>query len=635
MAHRLLTTLGVAWLGVSLAACGATEQSGGEESLALGQKKSGEDIQAALNALGGAEVLGVHADGIPDTLRGELGRVERTLSVGQGAESALSAVAPVFRLRAQDLVFQKAHTDAQGNQHLRYRQMKNGLEVVGGDLILHVRPDGTVFLANGSARDGVDVSSQPRVGAPAASAAALRTTRGTDLSIQGEPRRVYVRTGDGRLSLAWEVRVVGEGEGMPLRDRVYVSATDSSVLLRVPELHTLLYRSVYSANYGTTTPGVLKRCDVCAPIGDDIVDMNWNLLTYAYNCYQANFLRDSYDNAGGRLISTVHYSRNYANAYWDGTQLVYGDGDGVNASPLGMDGDATVHELTHGMTESESNLIYAGEPGALNEALSDTFSAICESWQSGTWSTSADIWKIGEDMWTPPIAGDALRYMDDPKKDGASIDYAADYTSSQDVHYTSGVPNLAFALLAKGGTHPRGRSTIVVPAIGVQRAAQIWYRASTDIYVPSTTFAQARLATAIVASQLGYDQTTVDAVNAAWEAVGVGVTQPSPTPIALSNGVGVSVADSKGNKKYYSLDVPAGQTSLTFTLSGGTGDADLYVRFGAVPETSKYDCRPYLSGNNETCTITNIQAGRYYVMVHAYADYSGVTLTGTSSPSGG
>ncbi len=95
----------------------------------------------------------------------------------------------------------------------------------------------------------------------------------------------------------------------------------------------------------------------------------------------------------------------------------------------------------------------------------------------------------------------------------------------------------------------------------------------------------------------------------------------------LSNGVAkTGLSDSTGNQKFYTLEVPVGATALSFSLSGGSGDADLYVRYGSQPTTSSYDCRPWLNGNNENCTINNIQAGTYHVMVAAYASYSGVSL---------
>jgi vibriolysin len=633
LAIRVLKKFGAAWLGLALTACGAVDTAAGDEAQ---PEKGGEDIQASLGALNNAGVVGVHEDGVPSTIRGELGQVERSLTamgIGQAAIAAaptLGVVAPVFRLSPEDMYLRSARTDDLGNQHLRYSQTKNGLPVVNGELVVHVRPNGTVYLANGSARDGVALPAKATVAAAAAAQAAVKATAGTGIGASGAPRLVYVRDDAEKLHLAWEVRVSGaQLDGMPIVDLVYVDARNGEVAARFPQIHSALNRKVYSANNGTTTPGTLKRSEGQAAIGDSHVDMNYDMLGYTYNCYKSLFNRDSLNNAGGTLISTVHYSTNYVNAYWDGTQMVYGDGDGVNSIELGKDADVTVHELTHAVTENESNLTYSGQSGGLNEAMSDTFSAICESQASGTWSTAAAIWMIGEDVWTPGTANDALRYMDDPAKDGASKDWAANVTSSTDVHYSSGVPNLAFALLSKGGLHPRGRSTINVPAIGVEKAARIWYKANTDIYTASTTFANAKTWTIQAAADLGYDVATQDAVKAAWEAVGVGVTTPPPTTTPLTNNVAVTgIGDSSGNSKYYTLVVPTGATTLKFTTSGGTGDVDLYVRFGAAPDSATYDCRPYASGNAETCTITNIQAGTYYVMLNAYSTYSGVTLLG-------
>lgn len=186
MAHRLLKTIGAAWLGVALSACG-TQGSTGDETQAPEQEKSGEDIQSTLNALGGAQVLGVHADGIPDSIRGELGRMDLKVNTLAGGRNALAGVAPAFRLNAEDMVLRKARTDEQGNQHLRFTQTKNGLQVIGGELVVHVRPDGTVFRANGSARDGLTVSALPRIAAQSAQAAAVGATVGTGLATEGAP----------------------------------------------------------------------------------------------------------------------------------------------------------------------------------------------------------------------------------------------------------------------------------------------------------------------------------------------------------------------------------------------------------------------------------------------------------------
>jgi hypothetical protein len=100
----------------------------------------------------------------------------------------------------------------------------------------------------------------------------------------------------------------------------------------------------------------------------------------------------------------------------------------------------------------------------------------------------------------------------------------------------------------------------------------------------------------------------------------------------LQNNVSRVISGASGTDNRFTMVVPAGRTSLSFSISGGTGDADLYVRFGTAPTTTTYDCRPYRSGNTETCTITNIQAGTYHVNVRAFSAYSNVTLVGRFTP---
>ncbi|PTL76036.1 peptidase M4 [Vitiosangium sp. GDMCC 1.1324] len=621
-----------AWLGASLAACGSMQEGtspvqGGDDS----------DVQSALARIQGARVLGTEGE-VPYSIRGQLGRASQVQgalrsSADVDVREALGVVAPVFRLNQNDLVLKRTTVDAKGHRHLRFQQTKNGLQVVGGELILHVDEAGNVYAANGSARDGSKASAEAKVAPESALKVAQDGSSARGASASGA-KLVYLRSeGSQEPRLAFEVRVKGERDGMPADDLVYVDAERGGILLVNPRIHTAINRKVYSANNGSTTPGTLKRSEGQAPVGDNHVDTNYDKLGETYNCYKTLFGRDSFDNAGATLISTVHYSTNYVNAYWDGTQMVYGDGDGVDSIELGLDSDVTTHELTHAVTERESNLTYSGESGGLNESMSDIFAGVCESW-TRNWATDADVFKVGEDIWTPGTAGDALRYMDDPAKDGASLDFYADY-GGQDVHYSSGISNLVFSLLSKGGVHPRGKTTNTVPAIGPEKAGRIFYKANTDLFTASTTFEQAKTYTVQAAEALyGTGSAEAAAVTEAWKAVGV----PPPPPVVdpLTNGVPVTgLSGSSGNKKYYALEVPAGKPSLSFAISGGTGDADLYVRYGAVPSSSTYDCRPYASGNAENCSFTNPQAGTWYVMVNAYSAYSGVTLKGSYDGTGG
>jgi vibriolysin len=637
----------VAWLGASLAGCGAVEQGDG----VLEGAPKDADVRSALSQLEGVEVVDIDGD-VPSYIRGPLGKVSSTVSDGMtrreatvSAEvrSALERVAPVFRLSAGELVFKRASTDGRGHQFLRFQQVRQGLEVVGGELLLHVDVGGNVYAANGSARGGSGVAAQTRVAPETAVRAALRGSSALQPTAEGPARLVYLHA-EGQLRLAYEVRVVGaRADGLPVDDLVYVHAVDGRTLDTHPRIHTAQNRAVYSANNGSLLPGSLKRGETGAATGDSHVDMNHGHLGTTYQCYFQNFGRDSFDAAGAQLKSSVHYGSNYVNAYWNGVQMVYGDADGVQSDPLGKSLDVTVHELTHAVTDSESDLVYSNESGALNEAMSDIFSAYCEAWTK-SWATDAAVWMIGDDVWTPATAGDALRYMANPTQDGSSKDYYPErYTGTQDnggVHWNSGIANLAFYLLSQGGTHPRGKTTTVVTGIGVRKAGKIFYEANANCLTASSNFAAAKTCTEQKAEQF-YGAAEKAAVTAAWEAVGVGGTSTPPpscsAPVALSNGVAVThvVAEAGTWSCTYTLSVPSGQSSLKFELSGGTGDGDMYVRAGAEPNTTTYDCRPYQSGNTETCSFTHPASGTWYVKVYGYSASSGASLKGSYSASSG
>ncbi|WP_375773184.1 M4 family metallopeptidase [Archangium gephyra] len=578
------------------------------------------DVQAALAALPSAQVLGANEDGVPYLLKGSLDNV-----------NGLQGIAAAFRLNATDLVMKRTTVDEQGNTHIRYGQTKNGLPVFGGELLIHKDASGKIFMANASARDGEIVPAVARISGEAAKAAALDNTVGRHIATEGDARLIYVRSEkDNRLKLAYEVVVTGEGLELPIRDHVFVNALTGAVEMVTTDIHAAKNRAVYSANNGSTLPGTLKRSEGGAATGDTHVDDNYTHLGTTYDCYSVNFARDSYNAAGAQLKSSVHYSTNYTNAYWNGTQMVYGDSDGVQSAPLGKSLDVTVHELTHAVTSSESNLTYSNESGALNEGWSDIFGAYCESWKRG-WVVDNAVWMVGDDVWTPATPGDALRYMYDPAIAGDYDYYPTRYTGTSDnggVHTNSGIANLAFVLLTQGGTHPRGKTTTAVTGIGIQKAGQIFYRANRDLFTASTTFAQAKSLTEQAAELIyGTGAAEKNSVSQAWQAVGVGMVVAS-TP--LTNGVATTgISGAAGSQKFYYLDVTAGRAS-SFVMSGGTGDADMYVKIGSQPTTSSYTCRPYLSGNNETCNIAaQSTTQRMHVMLNGYSSYSSVSLKGT------
>ena len=239
--------------------------------------------------------------------------------------------------------------------------------------------------------------------------------------------------------------------------------------------------------------------------------------------YSECFGRDSIDGAGLVLTSSVHYDRGYANAFWDGAQMVFGDGDGEIFGNFTASIDVTGHELTHGVTQYTANLAYEGQPGALNESISDVFGSLAKQHQLGQSTEEAD-WLIGAGLFLPGVQGVALRSMkapgtayDDPRlgKD-PQPDHMSGYVETEDdnggVHLNSGIPNRAFYLTAAeiGGN-------------AYDDPGKIWYTTLTAGGLPeSATFAAFAAATQTSARQLfGEDSSQPAAVTKAWQTVGV------------------------------------------------------------------------------------------------------------------
>jgi Zn-dependent metalloprotease len=223
-----------------------------------------------------------------------------------------------------------------------------------------------------------------------------------------------------------------------------------------------------------------------------------------------------------RLDSSVHYSFDYDNAFWNGAQMVYGDGDGVIFQRFTKSLDVVGHELTHGVTQFEAALVYHDQPGALNESFSDVFGALTKQWKLKQTADKAD-WLIGAGLFAKGVNGVAIRSMkapgtayDDPRlgKDPQPAHMKDLFKGSADnggVHINSGIPNHAFYLVA-----------ITLGGNAWDRAGRIWYDTLTNMIGPNTTFKQAANATIRSASNLfGNGSKEQKAVTSAWKAVGV------------------------------------------------------------------------------------------------------------------
>src|ERR1051325_4220606 len=579
--------------------------------------------------------------GTPTFITGNLGK----LSNGQkdkAAKDFLKAQRDLLSMKGtEDFDVVATTTDNLGQTHVRLQETLRGLPVVGAEYFVHADAAGNVFAMNGrfTADSGdkfptIDAFSALTRAAGERGAVNPRWESGSSLAWG-----VNEKTS---AFLAWRATISYRGADGPEVDVIYADASGDNageLVLYQPKIQRAKNRKVYTANHGTTLPGTLLWQEGGTQTSDTTAQAAYNYAGNVYDYYKNVFARDSYDGVGGTLISSVHYSTNYNNAFWNGSQMVYGDGDGVQFGPLSKALDVDAHELTHAVTERTANLTYSNESGALNEATSDILGNSCEAYSLNAGTPNSNTWKVGEDITTPGTAGDALRYMNNPTADGYSKDYYPErITGTADnggVHGNSGIANLAYYLMVMGGSHPRAKTSIVVTPLSatsstsLDMAQRIWYRALTTYWTSSTGFSGARTGTVQAATDL-YGATAAATVTAAWDAVGAPGGSSGGTTTTLSNGVAVTgLSGSSGSWKNFKITVPSGQTQLQIVMSGGTGDADMYVKRGAIPTSTVYDYRPYLTGNNETVTVTNPVAADWHISLNGYTSYASVTLKAT------
>ncbi|MFT4083531.1 MAG: M4 family metallopeptidase [Nocardioides sp.] len=302
---------------------------------------------------------------------------------------------------------------------------------------------------------------------------------------------------------------------------------------------------VHTCENGTSLPGTTVRSAGDPASGDAAVDEAATGITGTLALFSEVYHRDSFDGAGAQVSLSVHYDKDYDNAYWDGTQLVFGDGDGEIFDRFTKPVDVLGHEFTHAVTERTAGLTYSGQSGALNESVSDVFGSCLKQRLLGQDAADAD-WLIGEGLFLPGVEGRALRDMrnpgtayDDPRlgKDPQAADMSGYVDTDDDnggVHTNSGIPNRAFALAA-----------IAIGGRSWEGAGQIWYAALTGDQVDADTdFAGFAAATIAAAGD------HADAVRTAWETVGVAATGAatgaSPSAGAGASGERVTVRRSGG-----------------------------------------------------------------------------------------
>ncbi len=306
--------------------------------------------------------------------------------------------------------------------------------------------------------------------------------------------------------------------------------------------------------------------------------------------YRDTFARNSIDNEGMQIRSFVHYDRNYCNAFWNGAYMTYGDGNGRDCLPLSGGLDVDGHELTHGVTEHTSNLIYENESGALNEAFSDMMGNTIEFYADARGLDPAAVpdFRIGEDVINAGTVGAGFRNMAEPGEFDDPDHVVDKYTGTSDgggVHTNSGIANHAYFLAVEGGQN-RGCSApivthtedcdITVPALGLARAAQTFYAGFSSL-PEYANFCDARNATIAVAATQD-----APAIGAAWDAVGVkdgctGGTAPPPP----------CVGDADASLPIESPHPYGNNGDCTWTYDNGTGGYKLH--FSLLDLEKDYD----------------------------------------------
>lgn len=518
-----------------------------------------------------------------------------------------------------ELTLARSRTDELGMHHVRMRQTVRGVPVWLGEMLAHYDAAGRLVEIAAVWAPGVhDVDTTPSLSledAVAKAGAAMRAERpeleGDELAVERPELVVFAPPGR-PPALAWHVALRALGDHAAL-ERALVDAKTGEVLDRFDDIQTIAatatgstgksraievsqsgatYQMIDAGRKVTTyttnnqqitgngtllTSNSLTTWDQAAPVGKGAaVDAHYHA-EQIYDFYKKAFNRNGIDGKGATIVSRVHFGQGYENANWDGTRMTYGDG-GARLKNLAAALDVAAHEFTHGVTTSESNLIYQNESGALNESISDVMGAIIEH---ALVPSDKDNLVLGEGVL---VGQPYLRSMVNPS--AASPPQPAHMTkfikTTQDnggVHYNSGIPNNAFALMTVGGANPV--SKISMPkGIGWDASAKVWYRMNADLLTSGSNFAAAAAASARAAKDLGLTQTEQDIVECAWIAVGVtpgtckasATTAPASTPPPASSG-GSSGASASGGGGEASPTEPGGNQEQGVAPPAQTSDS--------------------------------------------------------------
>jgi len=583
--------------------------------------------------------------GVPNFIVGKLS--DKKLGSANDAMALLEANKGLFDMASavDELSLQVQSADDIGTKLFKFRQQYKGIPVFGHELIVHADKNGDASSINGYYDPSVKTSgvkTKAKLSVNEAMQTAkqelgLTAVQSFDIA-KGE---LVIYEKGGTHHLVWKISLSTlEGEE-PTYSDVFVDAIDGAVIDSINKieyaaavgsgtgvlgdtksLNTDSYTGgfylrdttrpvqTFTANNGTTLPGALVS-DADNVFNDPAAVDAHAYAGMTYDYFKNKLGRNSYDNAGATIKSTVHYGSRYNNAFWNGTQMVYGDGDGSTFIAFSGSLDVVAHEITHAVTERTANLVYSYQSGALNESMSDVFGNLVEN-------KSDNNWLVGEDIYTPGTAGDALRSMSNPPAygDPGHMDqYVNTSSDNGGVHTNSGIPNKAFY------------NFVTTAGVTRDNAASVWYRALTQYMTSSSQFTDARNATIQAATDLfGAGSAIVTAVTNAWTNVGVGATSTTPADdyepndsrtaaYAVTSGTTYNgKISSASDQDWFKFTTNASGT-LAITLGSLPADYDLYLYDAAGTELTK----SWNGGTTaESINYSATAAGTFYVKVVGY-----------------
>ena len=531
----------------------------------------------ALVAVVAASGQGISAFGAssPSPDKAQSIQAEQALAVSAGQALGLGS--------GEKLVVKDVITDQDGSTHVRYNRTFNGLRVIGGDLVSHRDRTGNVKSVSWNASHDVAVpSTTPQITLASAQTAGAKKAASAQKTTSASTGDLVVYAGGATPKLAYDVLTEGiRADQTPSRLHTIVDASTGATLESYDEIENGTGNGIFvgTVTIATTAGTSWSMRDA---VGNYTTDLNGSTSSTAAGTtftdadniwgngavsdrasagvdahYGAGKTFDYYKNIQGRngiwntgvgARSRVHYGNAYVNAFWDGTQMTYGDG-ASNTHPL-VELDVAGHEMSHGVTENTAALVYTGDAGGLNEATSDIFGTAVE-WYANNASDTPD-YLIGEEI-NINGNGTPLRYMDKPSKDGGSKDCWSSTLGSLDPHYSSGPLNHWFYLASEGsgakvinGVSYNSPTCNASTVTGIGRAAaeKIWYRTLSTYLTSNSNYAAARTGAIKSAKDLyGAASTQCAGIESSFSAIAVpagaetcGTTPPPPGNLLLNPG---------------------------------------------------------------------------------------------------